>query len=106
MHRKLILRHRAGLTLMEIMIVIAILVVLTAVLGSGLTQYLHIADVNMTKMIIGKTEGGITLYQATHRRVPESLGRTAAMDSLQTSPASSLRTDGQTRLQRCPSRGP
>ncbi|MFT5680180.1 MAG: prepilin-type N-terminal cleavage/methylation domain-containing protein [Myxococcota bacterium] len=41
MHRKLILRHRAGLTLIDLMVTIAILGVLMAVLASGTMRVLE-----------------------------------------------------------------
>ena len=49
MHRKLILRHRAGITLIELMITLAIIGTLTAVIASGVMQYLRQADVSTTK---------------------------------------------------------
>jgi general secretion pathway protein G len=58
---------RQGLTLVEIMVVMAILGVLMAVLGGSLLGYLDSANVDATKLTIGKMDQALQVYAAKHR---------------------------------------
>ena len=61
------LQSRAGLTLVEIMVVIAILGVLMTVLAVGVTGYLDDANASATEIQIKKLEGVLQTYAAKHR---------------------------------------
>ena len=58
---------RKGLTLVEIMVVMAILGVLMAVLGGSLLGYLDSANEDATKLTIGKMDQALQVYAAKHR---------------------------------------
>ena len=58
---------REGLTLVEIMVVMAILGVLMAVLGGSLLGYLDDANADATKLTIGKIDGALQVYAAKHK---------------------------------------
>lgn len=66
-------RHREGLTLVEIMVVIAILGVLMAVLGGGMLNAVEDANVQTTRLTIGRAQQALEMYAARHRgRFPSS----------------------------------
>ena len=58
---------RQGLTLVEIMVVMAILGVLMAVLGGSLLGYLDSANEDATKLTIGKMDQALQVYAAKHK---------------------------------------
>ena len=60
-------RRREGLTLVEIMVVIAILGVLMAVLGGNLLGALDDANVDATKLTMGKIDQALQIYAAKHK---------------------------------------
>ena len=60
-------RRREGLTLVEIMVVIAILGVLMAVLGGSLLGALDDANVDATKLTMGKIDQALQIYAAKHK---------------------------------------
>lgn len=60
-------RHREGLTLVEIMVVIAILGVLMTVLGGSLLGALDDANVDATKLTMGKIDQALQIYAAKHK---------------------------------------
>lgn len=65
--RALVRAARKGLTLVEIMVVMAILGVLMAVLGGSLLGYLDDANVDATKLTMGKVDQGLQVYAAKHK---------------------------------------
>jgi general secretion pathway protein G len=73
MHPSLTPRRRAGITLIDLMVTMAILGVLMAVLTGGIMRAMDRADVSLTRIIIGQTEGGVVMYRAENRRLPENL---------------------------------
>lgn len=66
-HRTLRRRRRAGLTLVEIMVVIAILGVLMTVLGGSLLGALDDSNVSATKLTMGKIDQALQIYAAKHK---------------------------------------
>ena len=58
---------RKGLTLVEIMVVMAILGVLMAVLGGSLLGYLDSANEDATKLTIGKMDQALQVCAAKHK---------------------------------------
>ncbi len=58
---------REGLTLVEIMVVMAILGVLMTVLGGSLLGYLDAANEDATKLTIGKMDQALQVYAAKHK---------------------------------------
>ena len=60
-------KRRAGLTLVEIMVGIAILGVLMAVLGGSLLGALDDANVDATKLTMGKIDQALQIYAAKHK---------------------------------------
>lgn len=65
--RTLLRKGRQGLTLVEIMVVIAILGVLMAVLGGSLLGALDDANVDATKLTMGKIDQALQIYAAKNR---------------------------------------
>lgn len=60
-------RSRRGMTLVEIMVVIAIIGILMAVIGGQVIGYLEDANVEATKIQIQQVESGLTVYAAKNR---------------------------------------
>ncbi len=60
-------RSRKGLTLVEIMVVMAILGVLMTVLGGSLLGFLDDANVDATRLTMGKVGQGLQVYAAKHK---------------------------------------
>ena len=60
-------RRREGLTLVEIMIVMAILGVLMTVLGGSLLNMLQSGNQDATKLTIGKIGQGLEIYAAKNK---------------------------------------
>lgn len=60
-------RRREGLTLVEIMVVIAILGVLMATLGTSMLGAVGTSNVDMTRLQMGKLEQAVNIYAARHR---------------------------------------
>ncbi len=60
-------RSRRGMTLVEIMVVIAIIGVLMTVIGGQVIGYLDDANVEATKIQIQQVEQGLTVYAAKNR---------------------------------------
>ncbi|MFT5681907.1 MAG: general secretion pathway protein G [Myxococcota bacterium] len=58
---------REGLTLVEIMVVMAILGVLMTVLGGGMLGILQGASVDATKLTMGQVDQGLQIYAAKHK---------------------------------------
>ena len=65
--RSLLRSARQGLTLVEIMVVMAILGVLMTVLGGSLRGYLDDANADATKLTIGKIDQALQVYAAKHK---------------------------------------
>ncbi len=65
-------RERAGLTLLELMIVLVILVGLIAMVGPRLLKSQEKADVKQTKMQIGNLESALKLYAVDMRSFPNT----------------------------------
>jgi general secretion pathway protein G len=63
-------RHRAGLTLLELMIVLVILVGLIALVGPRLLGSQAKADIKATKTQIGNLESALKLYAVDMRTFP------------------------------------
>jgi general secretion pathway protein G len=59
-------RRRAGLTLIEIMVVIAILGVLMTVLGGAMLGTLDSANVDATRLTMSKIDQALQIYAARH----------------------------------------
>lgn len=65
--RRLARRSRKGMTLVEIMVVIAIIGILMTVIGGQVIGYLDDANVETTKIQIQQIESGLTVYAAKNR---------------------------------------
>ncbi len=77
MHSALSPRHRAGLTLIDLMVTMAILGVLMAVLASGTMRALERANVSLSRISINQAKGGVVMYRAERRRLPGELDEAA-----------------------------
>jgi len=64
--RRALRRSRRGMTLVEIMVVIAIIGILMTVIGGQVLGYLDEANVDATKIQIQQLESGLTVYAAKH----------------------------------------
>ena len=66
--RKSLMRSaRQGLTLVEIMVVMAILGVLMAVLGGSMLGYLDTANEDATRLAMGRVDQALQVYAAKHK---------------------------------------
>ena len=61
------LRARAGLTLVEIMVVIAILGLLMSIVAVNVVDNLQQANVDATKLTIKKVQQGLDMYATKHK---------------------------------------
>lgn len=68
------LRTARGFTLMEIMVVIAIILVLATMVVSGVGWYKRKANENRTKVLIGSIERALEEYKADHGSLPNGDG--------------------------------
>lgn len=77
--------QRAGMTLVEIMVVIAIIGILTTALAVGVTGYLEESRVETTKIQMGQIMQALETYGALHRgKYPSTAdGLTAVKDKFQ-----------------------
>lgn len=66
-------RNRAGFTLLELLIVLAIIVVIAAMVVPNLMGQQDIAKIQTTKGAIKNLESTAKMYRATHGDYPESL---------------------------------
>ena len=66
-------RSRRGMTLMEIMIVITIIVLLTGVLMWGIMRTAGQAYAETARLQIGKIEQDVVLFKMKKKKVPDSL---------------------------------
>jgi general secretion pathway protein G len=66
-NRRSLLRSRAGLTLIEIMVVIAILGTLMAIVAGGVMGQLDEANVSTPELQIRKLEQGLQMYAVKHK---------------------------------------
>jgi general secretion pathway protein G len=64
-HRRL--RRRAGMTLVEIMVVITIIITLMSVMAVVVLGRLDDANVDMTKIRIGQIESALQMYAVKHK---------------------------------------
>lgn len=65
-------RNQAGMTLVEIMVVIAILGILMTVVGIAALNQLEKAKVGTTEVQIGNLESALLLYRVDHGKYPSS----------------------------------
>ena len=65
-------RNRKGLTLLELMIVLIILVGLMAMVGPRLLGSQEKADINTTKVQIGSLEKALKMYKVNMKRFPST----------------------------------
>lgn len=62
-----------GFTLMEIMVVIAIIGLIATFVAPGIMEKMAEAEVNGTKVKMQNLKGAITSYRVHHKKVPDSL---------------------------------
>jgi general secretion pathway protein G len=67
------MKKNAGLTLIEIMVVVVILGIVATVVAANVGQKPSLAKVNLTKTAISKLKGEVELYKVDKDRYPESL---------------------------------
>jgi len=67
------MKKNAGLTLIEIMVVVVILGIVATVVAANVGQKPSMAKVNLTKTAISKLKGEVELYKADKNRFPETL---------------------------------
>lgn len=79
-------RRRRGMTLMEIMIVITIIVLLTGVLMWGIMSTAGKAYQESARLQIGKIEQDVVLFKMKKKRLPETLGELYKNEPVPTDP--------------------
>ena len=67
------MKKNAGLTLIEIMVVVVILGIVATVVAANIGQKPSTAKVQLTKTAISRLKGEVELYRADMNRYPESL---------------------------------
>jgi general secretion pathway protein G len=67
MHKSRLLANRKGMSLVEIMVVIAIIGVLMTVIAVNVTGFLDDANVSSTKIQINNLEKALVAYSAKHK---------------------------------------
>lgn len=65
--------RRAGFTLLELLLVLAILVVLGGIVGTNLIGAKSDADINATQVQMDMLKGSVTQYQIKTQSIPDSL---------------------------------
>ncbi|MFT4625045.1 MAG: general secretion pathway protein G [Myxococcota bacterium] len=68
-----VLRARRGMSLVEVMVVIAIILTLMSVLAFGVFQVYGDARVDTTKLTMGKVNQRIEIYMLRKKKVPSDL---------------------------------
>ena len=63
-------RHRRGMTLVEVMVVVAIVLTLLAVLGAGVVQAYQRMQVQTSKLAIQRTSQDLLGYELTEGHLP------------------------------------
>lgn len=66
-------RRRTGFTLMEVLLVLAILVILGSLAAMSFTGVMGQSDIDAAKAQVGLFKPAIEIYQATFRQYPPSL---------------------------------
>ena len=87
-------RNRQGLTLIELMIVLIILVMLFAIAGPRLLGTQKKADVKGTKVQIGNLEAALRMYHVDNRSFPETEDGLAALIKPPADEAKARKWDG------------
>jgi general secretion pathway protein G len=67
------MKKKAGLTLIEIMMVVLILGIVATIVAANVGSKPSEAKVRLTKAAISRLKGEVELYKADHNRFPESL---------------------------------
>ncbi len=65
-----LLRSRRGMSLVEVMVVIAIIITLMGIVGYGVMTVYQDAQVQTTQLQMGRVAERIQIYQVKHRRPP------------------------------------
>jgi len=68
------LGSRAGMSLVEVMVVIAIILTLMSLLAFGVMNQFAKAQVQTSKLAMSKVADDIILYQLSHKKVPSTSG--------------------------------
>lgn len=80
-------RQRAGMTLVEVIVVIAIILIITSVLAFGIFTVFGQAKADTAKLEMARIESRIQIYMARHGRPPEGgIGDVVAPDPVPTDP--------------------
>ena len=64
---------RRGLTLVEVMVVIAIILTLTAILGMGVVRTWRQSRVDLTRLTLDRTGQEVVMHEVRHRAPPDDL---------------------------------
>lgn len=68
---RIVRRKRRGVSLVEVMVVVAIILVLMTVLAMGVERAWRSFQVSATELTMSKTEGELVVYEARTGRRPE-----------------------------------
>jgi general secretion pathway protein G len=78
---------RAGFTLMEIMVVVAIILILASAGVVVTTSMLAQAKIDRAKMDVKSLEGVVTTYYTRHQQYPQTLNELLQRDPIDNTPA-------------------
>lgn len=95
-------RRRRGMSLVEVMVVMAILLTLMSVLAYGVMQSYQRSLVDMTLLTMGTVDQTLAVHQARHGRVPSTAEGLAAAYPYDPPPRDAWRNDFAYTRERAP----